>query len=83
MKEEFIKQAFAELIAANEAALGIVVAAIAKQTDAERLLEDLKTQIQAARLDRTVPPMAIRQATVAQAAVEAETLLRRSHAAKH
>lgn len=77
MDEEFMKQAFAELIATNEAALAIVVSAFAKQMDANRLLEDLKAQIAASRLDKNVPPMAIRQATFAQAAVEAETILRR------
>lgn len=78
MNEAFIQQVIAQLIAANEAALGIVVAAIAKQPgiDPSALRDDLKSQIKAAQTSRHVPEQAIQQANVALAAVEAAVRLR-------
>lgn len=80
MNEEFIKQCLAEIIAANEQALGLVVAAIAKQTDAKQLLTDLQQQIAAAKVSKQIHPQAIRQATSAMAAVQAEVMLRQAEA---
>jgi hypothetical protein len=77
MDERELKQMFAELIEAQSAALGLVVAAMACQMDAERLVKDLKGQIDAAKLLKQIPPLALRMATHAMAAAEAETALRR------
>ena len=76
MDERELKQWFAELIAAQSAALGLVVAAMSKQLDAERLVSDLRGQLAAAKATGLVPGLAIRIATDALAAAEAETALR-------
>lgn len=78
MNEEFIKQCLAEIIAANEQALGLVVAAISRQLDPLQLLTDLENQIAAAKKSGQIHSHAIRQATVAAAAVQAESMLRRA-----
>ncbi|MER2518609.1 MAG: hypothetical protein ABTR92_19800 [Candidatus Accumulibacter phosphatis] len=76
MNDEFARQLSAEMIEASGLALALVTAAIAKQLDPERLVEDLQAQLAAAE-DRKVSALAIRQATYALAAVDAEILLRR------
>lgn len=76
MNDAFAKRITAEMIEANELALALVTAAIAKQLDPERLAADLQTQLAAAQATQ-VPILAIRQATRALAAVDAECLLRR------
>lgn len=76
MNEAHMKQLVAELIEANSAALGLIVAAMARQMDAERLAAELKAQIAAAAKTGAVPKLAIRLATAALAAADAEVLLR-------
>ncbi len=76
MNDEFAKQLSAEMIEANGLALALLTAAIAKQLDPERLVEDLQAQLAAAEA-RKVSALAIRQATYALAAADAEILLRR------
>lgn len=77
MDERFFAQVVAELKSAQADALALVVAAMSQQLDAERLATDLRAQLAAAKLTRAVSPLAIDAATVALAAVDAETALRR------
>lgn len=74
--EPTMKQIAAELLAAQEQAMAIVVAAIARQMDAERLAADLRAQLFAAQQTGSSSLSAIRIASHALAAAEAETLLR-------
>ena len=76
MDEKFIAQLFAELKAATGDAIGLVVAALARQLDATKLTEDLRSQIAAAVATKLISPVAIELATHALAAAEAETALR-------
>lgn len=75
-KQPPLEQIIAELIESFGAALGLVTAAVAKQTDAEKLRGDLQAQIAAATATRMAPPLAIRLATHALAAADAECKLR-------
>ena len=72
MDENTLKQLFAELIEAQGQSLGMVVAALCKQVDPARLTADLRATIAAAKILPSVPPLAIRIATNALAAAEAE-----------
>lgn len=81
LKDEELKQLFAELISAQTDAIGLVVAAISRQLDINRLSVDLKSQIDAATKTRLASPLAIRIATGALAAADAESALR--NPAKH
>ena len=76
MDDEKLKKLFAELIEAQGVALGLIVAAMSRQLDAQRLVDDLRAQIDAAKLTNLVSPLAIRLATYALAAADAETASR-------
>jgi hypothetical protein len=76
MSEPTMKQIAAELLAAQEQAMAIVVAAMCKQLDAERLATDLRAQLFAAKQTGSASSVAMRLATHALAAAEAETKLR-------
>lgn len=76
MDGKFFEQLVAELIAAQGQALGMVVAAMARQVDPARLMIDLRAQIAAAGQMQSISPIAVRIATEALAAAEAEKMLR-------
>jgi len=74
MDEKMMQQLFAEMIECTGEAIGLVASGFARHSDAARLTEDLRAVIQAAAaLHR--PTLAIRLATYALAAVEAESRL--------
>lgn len=79
MDEKFLQNVFKEIIQAQGDALGIVVAALAKQLDPARLTKDLQAQIAAATASKLLSPIAIEIATSARAAAEAEILLRKTN----
>lgn len=76
MNDRELKQLVAELVEAQGAAIGLVVAAISCQLDPARLSADLRLQLSAAKAMGTVSPLAIHLATDALAVVDAETALR-------
>ena len=76
LKDDDLKQLIAELITAQTDAFGLVLAAVSQQLDVNRLCDDLRAQIEAAKITRSVPSLAIRLATGALAAVDAESALR-------
>jgi len=63
MDDEFIGQAFAELIESTGVALGIVVSAIAEQIDAGKLAKDIQQRLHASNRQDAFPPLAERLAT--------------------
>lgn len=69
--EPEMKQIIAELIQSFEGSLEIIVGALARTGDAEKLHAALKQQITIAKSGKLVPSLAIRLATSALAAVEA------------
>jgi len=75
-KEPTMKEIVAELLVAQEQAISIVVAAMCRQMDAERLVRDLRAQLFAVKQTGSASGVAIRLATHALAAAETETLLR-------
>lgn len=77
MNEKFFQQLINELIEANGQALGLLAAAMARQMDADKLTADLRAQLEAAKAAKLANPTAIRIATHALAAAEAETALRK------
>ena len=81
MDEEFIQQAFAELIQSTGEAIGYVVSAIARDGDAGKLQQNLRAQLEAAKQGGN-SSLAVRIATYALAAVEAEVLIQRQHPTK-
>ncbi len=72
MNDNELKQLFAELIAAQGQALSIIISAISRQIDPARLTSDLKQYISAAKMLPSISPLAVRIATEAMAAAEAE-----------
>ncbi len=72
-----LKPMFEELAHAQSESLALVVAAIARQMDAERLAADLRSQLSAAIATGSVHKLSVRLATAALAAADAEVLLRR------
>jgi len=76
LKPEELRQILAEMAHAQGEALGLVVAAISQQLDINRLSSDLRASLLAAEKTQLVHPLAIRSATAALAAVEAESALR-------
>lgn len=72
-----LRPMFEELAEAQSESLALVVAAIAKQIDAERLAADLRSQLKAAIATGMVQKLSVRLATAALAAADAEVLLRR------
>ena len=83
MNQPPIDQIIAELIESFGAAIGLVTASIAKQADAEKLRADLQAQLSAATATRMVPPLAVRLATHALAAADAECKLRQHDQSTH
>lgn len=81
LKDEELKQLIAELINAQTEAFGLVIAAVSQQLDINRLSADLRAQLEAAKTTRAIPPLAIRIATGALAAADAQSALR--NPAKH
>lgn len=77
MHENELKQRFLELIEAQGEALAMVVAAMSAQMDVERLATDLRSRIAAAKLTGLASALAMRIATHALAAADAESALRR------
>ncbi len=77
VNEPTMKQIAAELLAAQEQSMAIVVAAMSRQMDAERLAADLRAQLLAAKKTGLTSSVAIRLATESLLAVEAEILLRK------
>lgn len=75
MDERTLQQLFAELIEAQGHALGLVVSALCRQVDPARLTADLRQAIAAARTVPSIPPLALRLATTALAAADAERML--------
>lgn len=75
MNEKMIGGVIAELIHAQGDALGMVVVALCQQVDPARLKDDLKRVIDAAGKLPSTSPTAIRIATHALAAAEAEKSL--------
>lgn len=76
MDEKALRQSFAEIIECTGMAIGLVVSALARRGDAQQLTEDLRATLKAA--DATGhPKLAIRLATHALAAAEAESVLQR------
>ena len=75
MDENFLKQVFAEMKAAQGQAIAILTQALCQQLDPARLKADLEKQIAAAKLMRSISPLAIDMATHAMAAAEAEKML--------
>lgn len=80
MTDDDLRQTFAELVASMEGALGLVVGALAQQCDPQRLANDLRRALSAAEALGMVPPLALRLATSALAAAEAEIALRKAPA---
>ncbi len=74
MNENDMKQLFAELIHAQGDALAMVVTALCQQVDPVRLRTDLKATIDAASKLQSTSPIAVRIATHALAAAEAEKM---------
>jgi hypothetical protein len=74
MDDDFMKQVIAEVIESAGTALGLVAAALARRQNATQLTEDLRATIAAAKLTGT-GSTAIRIATHALAAVEAESVI--------
>ncbi len=74
MNEDFLKQIIAELIYSNGQAIGLILAAVARQVDAQQLTDDLRAQIAAAK-QHGMSTMALDLASHALAAAEAETAL--------
>ena len=75
MNEYEMKQLFAELIEAQGQALGLVVTALCQQVDAKRLQADLKKTLESAKTLHSTSPLALRIATNALAAADAEKML--------
>lgn len=76
MNEEELKQIIAELIHSQAEAIGLVVTAISRQLDINQLSDDLRSHIPAAQMAHLVSPLAIRIASGALAAADAELALR-------
>lgn len=74
MREEDMKQLFAELIHAQGEALGMVLTALCQQVDPARLKKDLQSTIAAAQKLPSTSSISIRIATHALAAAEAEKM---------
>lgn len=76
MNEAFFKQIIAELIEAQGQAMGILTQSLCQQLDPARLKSDLQNQIAAAGKLKSTSPIAIKIATQAQAAAQAEAMLK-------
>ena len=76
LKPEELRQILAEMAHAQGEAIGLVVCALAQQIDINRLATDLRNQLAAAEKTQLVRPLAIRTATAALAALDAESALR-------
>lgn len=72
-KSKFLKQVFAELVVSQREGIALIMAAMARQMDAQRLADDLRSQINSAQAVGRCPKEAIALATHALAALEAET----------
>lgn len=72
MDDEFIRQIHAELFESTAQAFEILTVAIAKQTDATRLTEDLHALIQARESNGNLSPAGKRLALRTASAAEAE-----------
>lgn len=74
MDEKFIQQAFAELIESTGAALGYFAAAVARTGNSSQLAQEMRAQLEAGKsVDKNA--LAIRIATHALAALEAEMMI--------
>ena len=74
MNDREMQQLFAELIHAQGDALAMVVTALCQQVDPKRLHADLRKTIAAAGQLESTSPIAVRIATHALAAAEAEKM---------
>ncbi len=74
MNERDLQQIHAEMIHAFSEALSIVVGGLAREMDALKLTETLRSQIEAAKA-LNAHPMAVKIATESLAAIEAESVL--------
>lgn len=75
MDEHFFKQVIAELIKSQEDAFGILTTALCKQVDPAQLTVDLQIAIAGAKSLQSTPDLAIRFATAAMAAAQAQKTL--------
>lgn len=75
MNENDLKQLFAELVAAQGQAMGMVVQALCHQIDPAKLTTDLKAVIESSRQMSGTSSLAQRMALAALAAAEAEKML--------
>lgn len=71
-----LRQVHAEMMQAISEGVALVVSALARDMDAEKLTTHLRAQVLAAKA-QNVNPLAIRLATESLAAAEAETVLQR------
>ena len=76
VNEETLGRIIAELIDAQQYALGLVIAAVSRQLDIDHLHTDMHAQIRASKA-MGKNPLAIRLAIGALAAVDAEAALRK------
>jgi hypothetical protein len=74
MQQPSLDQIIPELVERFGEALALVVSAIARQGDAEKLHAELQSRISAATSTRMASPMAIHLATLALAGIEAVRL---------
>jgi hypothetical protein len=74
--ENFIKQAFAELIESTGIAVGYFAAAVARTGDATRLAHEMRAQLEAAKRVGG-NPVAVRIATQTLAALDAEAMIQK------
>lgn len=70
---KYLNQMFAELIVSQREGVALIVAAMARQMDAQQLADNLRSQIKSAQAVGHCPTAAIDLATHALAALEAET----------
>ncbi|MEW6612733.1 MAG: hypothetical protein AB1409_08330 [Pseudomonadota bacterium] len=79
MDDKFLAGIVAELIEAQGVALGLVVSALASQVDAERLAQDLRKRLDAARSQKAFPPTEAKLTTHALEAALAVARLQKAH----
>ena len=76
LKDEELRDLIAQLVSAQTEAIGLVVGAISNQLDINRLAADIRARLDLAKSNRSASALAIRIATGALAAADAESALR-------